>query len=216
MSQTTLLIEKIKTNEKLKQVFFEVDPTPLDFFDPDDSIEFHASRILILLGLCSRDKISRDKVGIKGRTKLAKLDFFLRYPVYLDKALEKLNIDKKKFTFEIEESEKHSVEASMIRYKYGPWDQRYYDIFAYLLGKELIEVNIIGGTDYFSVSDIGKSALKELLYTEAFQPLVSRCQVIKKVLGWRTGESLKNIIYKYFPEIVNQPIGSLISGIYYG
>lgn len=215
MSQTTLLLENIRANQELKESFFEVDPIPLDYFDPDDSIEFHSGRILLLLGLCGSDKIIEGKVGIKGRTKLAKMDFFLRYPFYLDQVLDKLKVDRTKLAYELEESEKNSIEATMIRYKYGPWDQKYYDIFAYLLSKGLIEINVLGGTDYFSISNLGKTALRELTQAIAFQPLVNRCEVIKKVFGNRSGESIKNIIYTHFPEIVRKPIGSLITGIHY-
>jgi len=44
----------------------------------------HLGRLLVLLGAFSK---SEEDSTIEGLTKLAKLDFLLRYPVYLEKAL---------------------------------------------------------------------------------------------------------------------------------
>ena len=52
---------------------------------PEDFTELHAGRLLLLIYLVGQG--SR-KIKIKSRTKLAKLDFFLRYPSYLKKAIE--------------------------------------------------------------------------------------------------------------------------------
>ena len=51
----------------------------------DDETDLHAARLLLLLDAFVGDK---DDTAIKGLTKLAKLDFLLRYPVMLKKALE--------------------------------------------------------------------------------------------------------------------------------
>ena len=215
MNQAKLLIKTIKSNHALRDTSFDVDPAPLDYFDPNDSIEFHASRLLLLLAFCSSDKTQNGRVGIKGRTKLAKLDFFLRYPLYLEKVLAKSNSSQTKLSFHIDENEKFSIEAKMIRYKYGPWDQKYFDIFAYLLGKGLMEIVPSGGVDYFILSESGQQVAVKLAEKETFQSLVSRCHIIKKILGGYSGASLKNMIYENFPEIVRKPLGSLIRGIYY-
>ncbi|MEN8221563.1 MAG: hypothetical protein ABFS56_35525 [Pseudomonadota bacterium] len=133
--------------------------------------------------------------SIKGRTKLAKLDFFLRYPVYLEKALDKL----KKGRLTLEEHEKQNIETRMIRYKYGPWDEKYYDVWAYLLAKGLIVIKPINGIDYFLITPQGKAAVDSLLGLETYNVIKKRCQVIKKSLAKRK---------------VGQPIGSTIKGVY--
>lgn len=54
----------------------QVTPPLHRVWDPDDAVDFHASRLLLLLNLCG----TNPGPGIEGRTKFAKLDFFLRYP----------------------------------------------------------------------------------------------------------------------------------------
>ncbi|MGW1659448.1 hypothetical protein [Streptomyces atratus] len=50
-------------------------------WDPDDSPDFHAARLLLLIHLCGQQGSY-----IAGRTKFARLDFFLRYPGFLERA----------------------------------------------------------------------------------------------------------------------------------
>ena len=95
-------------------------PQPAPF--GDDGIESHAARLMFLLkhGVRGKDR------SIAGRLKVAKMDFFLRYPAYLKRAATIKGIDHSQIPQEIR------PESRMIRYKYGPWDAKYYDVFAYL------------------------------------------------------------------------------------
>jgi hypothetical protein len=72
-------------------------------------LTYHAARILLLIAFCGRP--ARNPF-IKGRTLLAKLDFFLRYPAYLDKAV-KIKLGTSLENLERYESE--NVETHMIR-----------------------------------------------------------------------------------------------------
>jgi hypothetical protein len=54
--------------------------------DVDDVPEFHAARLLLLLRFYGRSPGGE----IAGRTKLAKLDFFVRYPRFLEAAVARL------------------------------------------------------------------------------------------------------------------------------
>lgn len=211
MRQSERLIDRIRENENMKRTSFTVDPSPLKFFEPEETIEFHASRLLLLLRFCSSEL--EEGPAIKGRTKLAKLDFFLRYPIYLSEALQKLG--REDLAFHLEERETHSIEATMIRYKYGPWDKKYYDIFAYLIAKNLMVIVPKGGVDHFVLTLEGEAVVEMLLQQNAYRELVNRCQVIRKALGRRSGKSLKEFIYRNFPEIVRQPIGSIIGRMYH-
>jgi len=103
----------------------------------DDIIEFHAARLLLLLGLCGVSS------SIDGLTKLAKLDFFVRYPQFFDKACAVLG--------EQVQSASTSIESSMVRYHYGPWDHRYYKILAYLRSRGLIQIRKDGNTYKFNL-----------------------------------------------------------------
>jgi len=52
----------------------------------DDVPEFHAARLLLLLMLCGT------RARVQGLTKMAKLDFFLRYPQFFKEACRQLGI----------------------------------------------------------------------------------------------------------------------------
>ena len=85
----------------------------------DDILEFHAARLLLLFRICGTAN------RIDGLTKMAKLDFFVRYPDFFARACrtEGFQCDN---LYRV-------IESSMIRFHYGPWDQRYYHILAYIL-----------------------------------------------------------------------------------
>jgi hypothetical protein len=163
----------------------------------DESAEFHAARILILL------KIAGGRSSkIVGRTKIAKLDFFVRYPTYLAKAINLLNI-----TADIKTGPR--PESPMIRYKYGPWDSKYYDIFALLIAKDLISVYPTEKGDAFQLTERGEFAVKELESPE-FEGIIERCRIVNKIFGNRGGTWIKNFIYENFPEVVAKSIGKEI------
>jgi hypothetical protein len=92
----------------------------------DNIVEFHAARLLLLVSLCGTAN------RIDGLTKMAKLDFFVRYPDFFAVA-------KKDQTPVPQDHE--AVESAMVRHHYGPWDKRYYHILAYLESKQLIELH---------------------------------------------------------------------------
>ena len=80
----------------------------------DEIIEFHLARILLLIKLCGR------KDRIAGLTKFAKLDFFVRYPEFFERARSRL--DETSNALERPQGESTTVESSMVRHHYGPWD----------------------------------------------------------------------------------------------
>lgn len=83
----------------------------------DDILEFHAARLLLLIRICGT--ASR----IDGLTKLAKLDFFVRYPDFFEVASK---------TPASGNTYKHTIESAMVRHHYGPWDKRYYHVLSVL------------------------------------------------------------------------------------
>lgn len=163
----------------------------------DDVLEFHAARLLMLLHLCGvSDRID-------GLTKLAKLDFFVRYPQFFDAISKKLGISEAPATA--------SVESSMLRFHYGPWDKRYYHVLAYLKSKDLIAVTREGNAFRFLLTDRGKSVSKRLEKNPEFGTLAEQMKRVKKVLGHRSGSALKSLIYEVFgEEIADRSIGEVI------
>src|SRR6266851_5060715 len=103
-------------------------------FDVDDVVAFHAARLLVLIRL-----VGNPATGLLyGRTKLTKLDFFIRYPTFLVRAISILRAEKR--TTVDYEAGADGVEATMIRYRYGPWDPRMTDYLGYLSSRQLIKV----------------------------------------------------------------------------
>jgi predicted transcriptional regulator len=172
-------------------------------------IEYHSARVLILIAYCGSPV---ESPRIKGRTLLAKLDFFLRYPLYLDKAavtltgknLEELTHEKL-HAFEV-----NNIESKMIRYKYGPWDNVYYTILAYLISKDLIRVELEGNVENFLLTKSGEALVARLSKVAVFQTLIVRAQVLKRLfVNWK-GATVKKFIYQHFPEVVSLPLGKEI------
>src|SRR5713226_9655356 len=85
-----------------------------------ENIAYHAARLLILMRYCGKPQ-GRDDLppGIPSRTLLAKLDFFLRYPIYLRKARALLRKGELKGSNILTPPESASIESRMVRYFYG-------------------------------------------------------------------------------------------------
>src|SRR4051812_6425795 len=94
------------------------------------SVEGEA-RLLLLI-----DAFTTKTGSLEGRTKLAKLDFFLRYPPYLARALK---LREPHVQIDVEPQEQQNIENSMVRYRFGPWDPSYFTILGRLIGKGLVQ-----------------------------------------------------------------------------
>jgi hypothetical protein len=169
--------------------------------DADDSLEFHAARLLLLIHYAGAPRAKR----IVGRTKLAKMDFLVRYPTYLVEAARIKGVQT-----DIQPIAR--PESRMIRYKYGPWDDKYYDVFAFLVAKDFVEIRP-GKTkgDIFQLTAKGKAAVEELEGPE-FDEIVERCKLVRKLFGKVSGSTIKNFIYRYFTEVIDRPLGAEIGG----
>lgn len=163
----------------------------------DDIVEFHAARLLLLLSVC----------GVSGRidglTKMAKLDFFVRYPDFFEVARTVLRQADDETQAEMMELKK-SVESAMVRHHYGPWDKRYYHVLAHLEAKRLITVTKESKSFRIALTDVGREHASALRVRQSFAPLVERMREVKKTFGPKTGTFLKRLIYQIFDAEVNQ------------
>jgi hypothetical protein len=167
--------------------------TILTDLEKDESV--HLGRLLLLLHVFNGE----NKTGeIEGLTKLAKLDFFLRYPVYLERAL-KINGKKMKKALP-REYERKSVEARMVRFKYGPWDFRYRRFLNMLIGKHFAYIRQEGRSYYLGITEEGIKAAKKIEQDPVFSDLIDRAKTIKSNFNFG-GTWLMRFIYKNFPEI---------------
>ena len=163
----------------------------------DDVLEFHAARLLLLFRLC----------GVKGRldslTKMAKLDFFVRYAQFFAEVCRRLGADSPVVD--------DAVEAPMVRYHYGPWDRRYYHVLGYLEARRLIEVNPHGNAFCLALTDAGRVLADALGSQSSYATLCEHMRHVKKVLGRRSGSALKRLIYEAFDEeVARRSLGEVI------
>jgi hypothetical protein len=164
----------------------------------DQITEFHAARILLLLHLCGVTN------KITGLTKLAKLDFFVRYPDFFQRAARHLQT-------QADDPAVFAIESAMVRHHYGPWDARYYQLLAFLEGRELIAVERDDKTFVFSLTEAGFTLAKRLAGETAYKDLCTHMKAVKKLLGNRTGDGLKKLVYELFDEeVAKLPLGQVI------
>jgi hypothetical protein len=131
----------------------------------DDVLELHAARLLLLFRICGTHKRRLD-----GLTKMAKLDFFVRYPLFFSEVCKALDISTP--------TKLRSVESSMVRFHYGPWDPRYYHLLAYLEGKQLVSVSKAGNGFQFDLTDLGQKAADRLTEKPAFGAMIEHMREV--------------------------------------
>ena len=163
----------------------------------EGSDELHESRLLLLLAAFAKGK---DAHGIAGLTKLAKLDFLLRYPVLLERALSAKGRSTQ--SVELQEYERESVESRMVRYRFGPWDHRYRRFLNLLAAKNLIHVDIASRPIQIIPTKDGLKLAQELSESDAFKDIARRAGALKTHFDVR-GTHLMRFIYDTFPEVVS-------------
>lgn len=176
--------------------------TILSNLEKDEHI--HLGRLLVLIYVFSGDK---HKGEIEGLTKLAKLDFLLRYPTYLERALQ--HNHKKMIKSPPKDYEKTSVEAKMVRFRYGPWDFRYRRFINTLVGMGQLYLRREGRSYYLGITEEGIQTAGTLVIAEDIQDIVERSRTIKTNFDY-SGTNLMKFIYSTFPEIVSLQYGKEI------
>lgn len=162
----------------------------------DDVVEFHAARIMLLIYFCGKGRL-------KGLTKLAKLDFFVRYPSFFNRVMAYLG--------ENETSTNDEIESKMVRFHYGPWDRRYYHVLAYLESRRLISILKEKKTYIFTLTELGLQISNKLAADSCFDNTCRQMKLVKKHLGSKSGSSLKTLVYQVFDdEVAKRKLGEVI------
>jgi hypothetical protein len=99
----------------------------------EHSDDFHIARLILLLKAAA----GRSAKPVQGIMKLAKMDFLLRYPNCLVRALKAM--DKEMAAQDISEEERNTIETRMIRFRFGPWDYRYRRWIGVLVAKSVFK-----------------------------------------------------------------------------
>lgn len=150
------------------------------------------ARLLLLI-----DAFSGDGKALEGRTKLAKLDFLLRYPSFLKRALE-VRAPNRDFAIILEDE--GTIEVRMVRYRYGPWDPAYFALLGGLIGRGLVKpVPVARGIGYVT-TERGRQLAQSLSATGAWEPVAESVKLLKRHFDL-SGTSLMKFIYENFPEV---------------
>lgn len=157
------------------------------------------ARILLLIDAFSRKGRSRKKRHLEGRTKMAKLDFLLRYPHYLRRALRQVDASPDEISRDTVES---PIENRMIRYRYDPWDPSYFAVLGSLVGRGLVEAEPLPRGFGYRTTPLGEKTAQLLADDESYNDLVERVQVLLEHFDW-SGSRLKNFVYASFPEVTD-------------
>jgi hypothetical protein len=164
--------------------------------------EFHQARLLLLLNAASgRGDVPHPVDGIM---KLAKMDFLLRYPNCLARARDALpTVSKSKRVAQlvIPQEDLNTVEAKMIRFRYGPWDSRYRRWLGVLAAKGLVSVGLQGRTVRVAVTLQGRELAGKLAAREEFEGLTQRSHLVVSMVGHMGATTLMKFVYNTFPEL---------------
>lgn len=172
-------------------------PDLIDYIaELDENEESHLARLLVLIKAFQKE----DKAAIEGITKLAKLDFLLRYPSYFEVAMRKRGASEK--SLQIAKYERNSIEAKMVRYKFGPWDHRYRRFLNVLAGKGLATLTVEGRTISVDLTKKGEVLAAALASQEEFIILRERADLLNQRLDI-AATKIMNFIYDTFPELHN-------------
>jgi hypothetical protein len=168
-----------------------------------ESEEYHVARLLLLL-----DAFTKKGGRLDGLTKLAKLDFLLRYPVFLERLMDRRELQWPAGLAPVS-AERIAVESRMIRHKYGPWDHRYYSLIGALLGRGLAELAPGKGSISLRVSPLGHEVAGRLAATTEWNGLANRATFLKRTFDM-SGNRLKELIYAELPDVVDRPHRTVI------
>ncbi|MEJ8640231.1 hypothetical protein WKI68_00015 [Streptomyces sp. MS1.HAVA.3] len=129
--------------------------------------------------------------------KLAKLDFLLRYPDRFTTlmAVRRPNVDAGENPWLT-----GTIEQSMIRYRYGPWDPAYYALLGALTGKGLIEPKHEDAVATYCTTQVGHEVARALAESESWNPVRDRAVLLRRHFNL-SGITLKNLIYETFPTL---------------
>lgn len=172
--------------------------------------DFHLGRLLVLLGSADERKstpLTKAK-AVEGITKLAKLDFLLRYPTCLERALKELG--REPGQADVQPRERTSIEAKMVRFRYGPWDARYRRWLGLLAARGLVTLAVQGNTVQIGLSDAGRALAARFRTDPLYADLTRRADVVMKAVGSMSATRLKEFVYQAVPEIVDMKWGEEI------
>jgi hypothetical protein len=176
-----------------------------------DDLAYHQARVLLLVRAVAAEPGHARKLD--GLTKLAKLDFLVRYPALAGVVLDDLAGGDERMHLRSDEIfAPTEAEDPMTRYKYGPWDDRYYPVIGALVSRGLLKyIKGRRGSVALTVTPAGKKLADSLLQERLWHDVADRCEAVAQASAGLSGNALKERIYERLPDLMDRPHREIIS-----
>lgn len=158
------------------------------------------SRLLILIDEVGASVEHPSRVrALQGTLRLAKLDFLLRYPEYLYAAIKIVSPSTEKYWRDVQAE-------PMSKYKMGPFEREYYNVFGMLDSRGFTETVRSGGLldreRTFFLTRSGRQFIeRELGPDPKWREHQDVARVVRQFFGNWSGADLRNFLYEHFPRI---------------
>lgn len=174
-------------------------------------LAYHQLRVLLLVKAVANRKGHAGKLD--GLTKLAKLDFLVRYPALIERVLEGALLSDERLHLTAHEiASPTEVDDPMTRYKFGPWDDRYYPVIGALVSRGLVRyVRGRRGSVALAPTREGKGLAAELSDSALWREIADRCEAVAEYSEGLTGNALKERIYRNLPDLMDRPHREVIA-----
>lgn len=94
----------------------------------------------------------------------------------------------------------------MTRYKYGPWDDRYYAVLGALIGRGLLRYTAARkGSVAVAPTAAGRRLASQLAAGDQWAEVADRSQAIAEASANMTGNALKDLIYRRLADLMDRP-----------
>lgn len=176
-----------------------------------DDLAYHQTRVLLLVRAVSEEPGNSGKLD--GLTKLAKLDFLVRYPALAPIVLDDLDAAASELHLGAGDLSEPTVVADpMIRYKYGPWDDRYYPIIGALISRGLLRyARGRKGSVALVPTTSGRNLANDLSADPTWRDVDDQCRAVARASAGLTGNALKERIYERLVDLMDRPHRKVIT-----
>jgi len=160
----------------------------------------HLGRLLVLLeAYTSKTRTGKQSGKIDSFSKLAELDFLLRYPVYLERAIP-VEKSSRADSVNVADYERYSIESMTVAYNHRPWDEKYRRFIKILLAKNLIYLEIEEKKYQFILTTKGHEIASFLSRMDGYTIVQKRATILKKEFNL-SSDNLIKFINEKFPEL---------------
>jgi len=104
-------------------------------------------------------------------------------------------------TAHVLEHERTTIEAKMIRFRYGPWDERYRRWIGLLVARKLVTTFVRGKTVHVGLTELGYQVANRFAEQSEFSDLCFRSELLIKAVGKYSATKIKNLFMKFFQKL---------------